>query len=145
VTLGFSTQIGKRAGPTYEALGTDLKLKIERLGMDTEYAVNYSMTGVGVSRSLYIEPYYTFFNEKLLIYIAADYLDNPLGGLIGVTGTLSDPFQKWLLGGGINWLPYQFTRFRLGFLFNDYPGSTASLSGANPNYCSLDLSAGVEF
>jgi hypothetical protein len=45
----------------------------------------------------------------------------------------------------VNWLPYSFTRFRFGLLYNDYVGSTATLAGADRNYFSLDLSAGVEF
>jgi len=143
--IGFSTQVAKRHGYTYEAVGADLKVRVGRAGADAEYATNYTASGVGVSRSYYVEPYYTFFNDKWLIYGVADYLGNPLGQTIGSVVDLSDPFEKWEFGGGINWLPYTFTRFRVGLLYNDYEGSTAGTGGINRNHFALDLSAGVEF
>ena len=45
----------------------------------------------------------------------------------------------------MNWLPYSFTRFRLGLLYNDYVGSTDDQADTERNYFGLDLSAGVEF
>jgi hypothetical protein len=145
LTIGFSTQEAKRHGYTYEAVGADAKMKVGRAGFDSEYAANYTASGVGVSRSYYIEPYYTFFGEKIVLYGVADYLDDPVSETIGLTETSFDPYQKWELGGGINWLPYTFTRFRIGLLYNDYVGANANDGGANRNYFSLDLSAGVEF
>jgi hypothetical protein len=144
-TIGFSTQVAKRHGFTYEAIGADLKVRVGRAGADAEYVANYTASGIGVSRSYYVEPYCTFFNDKWLIYGVADYLGNPLGQTISSAVILSDPFEKWEFGGGINWLPYTFTRFRVGLLYNDYEGSTAEGGGINRNYLSLDLSAGVEF
>jgi hypothetical protein len=145
LTWGVSTQAAKMHGYTFEVIGTDLKLKTGRFGMDMEYAAHYSASGVGVARSYYAEPYYTFLNEKFLIYGAVDYLGNPFGETIGLVSTGLDPYEKFELGGGVNWLPFSYTRFRLGLLYNDYVGSTANLAGAERNYFSLDLSAGVEF
>jgi hypothetical protein len=145
MTIGLSTQEGKRHGYTYEAIGADVKMRADRFGADAEYATNYTASGVGVSRSYYIEPYYRFFGEKFLVYGVADYLDNPLGETIGPSESSFDPFQKWELGGGVNWLPYTFTRFRVGLLYNDYVGDDANEGGSNRNYMSFDLSAGVEF
>ena len=151
LTLGASTQVFKRHGFTSTTVGADLKYKNGAMGMDAEWATDYTASGFGVSTSYYAEPYVTLFNEKFLIYLAADYLGNPEGETIGPfsTGpasfTTPDPFQKWELGGGVNWLPYSFTRFRLGLLYNDYVGSTDDTGDSERNYFSLDVSAGVEF
>ena len=144
LTLGLSSQTGKQGGTTYEAIGGDAKLKFERLGADAEVAANIK-GGEADSASFYVEPYYTFLDGKVLLYAAVDYLDNPGALTVSSAGQVPDPYQRWALGGGLNWLPSRYTRFRIGFLFYDYVGATAELSGINRDYYSLDLSAGVEF
>ena len=144
-TFGVSSQIAKRGQYTYEALGADLTAKAGEAGLDAECAVNYTGAGVGSSSTFYAEPYYDFFGGKLLFYLVADYLSASTATTTDPAGNVPDPYEKWAFGGGINWLPYQFTRFRLGVLFYDYTGPSANLGGAVRDYWSLDLSAGVEF
>lgn len=142
VTVGASTQVGKQGGSTYTSIGTDLRLRLDRFGADAEAAVNVK-TNLSDSSSYYVEPFYTFLGESVLVYGVFDYLDNP--GNFTEPGMLPDPYQRWVFGGGINWLPSHFTRFRLGLLYNDYVGANASVAGQYRNYYALDLSAGVEF
>lgn len=145
LTLGTSLQIAKRDGTPYEAIGMDASFKDGNLGADAEWAVNLSTGSAGISRTFYVEPYYTFSQEKFLVYLAADYLDDAVGQNIAVNGFLPDPYAKWEFGGGINWLPYTFTRFRVGVLFHDYMGNSAAEAAEYRNFFSLDVSGGVEF
>jgi hypothetical protein len=91
--------------------------------------------------SYYVEPYLTFAQNTWLIYLAADYLDNP-----GYKqGAVADPFEKWVLGGGVNWLPVTYTRFRLSYLYHDYIGDTRTIAGQGRDYHAVDASAAVTF
>jgi hypothetical protein len=144
ITLGVSDQVFKRQGLTSEAVGADFKFRDGRVGLDAEWVSNYLLSGPGFTTSYYAEPFVSFFENRILVYLAADYLGNPWGLTIG-SSSLADPYQRWEWGGGLNWLPYSFTRFRVGVLYSGYVGSTASPRGENRNYVSLDLSAGVEF
>ena len=93
--------------------------------------------------SYYIEPYVSFFDGAFLVYGAADYLDNPTN--VTTLNGRSDPYKKWALGGGVNWLPLSFTRFRLGYLAHNYVGTNAIVSNQNRDFYSLDFSAGIAF
>ena len=82
--------------------------------------------------------------QTWILYAFADYLDHP-NNLTNLTATLPDPYRKWELGGGVNWLPTSFTRYRLGFTVAEYVGDTAVIAASDRDYWSLDLSAGVAF
>ena len=79
LTVGASSQVFDRHGFTSTTVGADLKYKNGAVGMDAEWATDYTASGFGVSTSYYAEPYVSLFSEKFLIYLAADYLGNPEG------------------------------------------------------------------
>lgn len=143
LTLGASQQTGKRGGNPYTAWGTDAKLILGRFGFDSEAIVNTSQDND--PWSFYFEPYFKLIGDEFLVFGAIDYFDNPLGQTGAGSGALNDPYRKLQYAVGMNWLPISYTRFRLEFLFNDYRGDTATLSGQNRDYYQLDFSAGVAF
>ncbi|MCM2278632.1 MAG: hypothetical protein NDJ89_11215 [Oligoflexia bacterium] len=143
LAVGISSQVAKRAGDTYKAIGGDLAFKLGRFGMDSEVVFNVS--GGEDPWAFYIEPSYVLSKGNFILWSAVDYLSNPLGQTTGARGILPDPIAKWEYGAGINWLPHSYTRFRLGLLFHDYTGDSATIEGRDRDYVSLDLSAGVAF
>jgi hypothetical protein len=150
LTLGLSSQLGKRSGDTYKALGTDIKIILEDFGIDAELARNISESKD--PWTFYLEPHLTFFHGAFIVYIAIDYLENtlnstvaPIGSGGGIRGPLEDPNQEWVWGGGVNWLPTPLVRVRLGFFAHDYTGDTALISQQERDYYNIDASIGVAF
>ena len=137
--FGFSTQEAKRGGQTYDAFGVDTNIRVNRLGIDLEGIFNRSGSSEGNPKSFYLEPYISLLSEKITLYGAVDYIDSPTAQLDVDPAVLSDPYERWEYGGGINWLPYHPTRIRLGFLYNNY----TQVKGRN--YSNVDLSVGLEF
>jgi hypothetical protein len=141
LTLGISGQSGRQSVDTYYAYGADLNLKSGQLGLIAEYAQNQVTNGKPTTTSYYAEPYISSADGTWLVYGAADYLDNPSY----TVSTTPDPYQLWSYGGGVNWLPISYIRYRVGVLAHEYVGPTSSVNGQERRYYSLDLSCGVAF
>jgi hypothetical protein len=146
VNLGVSTQVAKRDfenDETYDTLGTDARLRFDRVTITTEASKSFS--DGPQPWSFYIEPDVDVHNQSVLLYAFLDYLDNPNNRTGAGLASLADPYKKWEYGGGVNWLPTSYTRLRFGLTMNDFVGNTASNFGQNRNYWNLDASAGVAF
>jgi hypothetical protein len=152
LTLGLSTQIGKLSplslapgvpGGSFQTYGADVRYKIHKFAVVTEFA--QQMNEGDDPWSAYVEPSYAFYGEEWLAYAHADYSKSPLNMTGSGTTALSDPYEKWEYGVGINWLPTSYTRVRLGYVMHDYTGDRAVITGQNRDYWGFDLSAGVAF
>jgi len=145
LSVGVSGQSGKQGNDDYYSYGADIDAKFGAFGILTEYGRNVLWTGTPSPHSYYVEPYYSFAQGEWIIYLSADFYDNP--NYIGMTtaGSGPDPYTVWEWGGGINWLPYPTTRLRLGFVSHDYITHTAEVNGRDKDYYSFDLSVGVAF
>lgn len=141
--FGVSAQIGKRGEYTYEVVGGDLRVKYGRWQLTTEYGRQF-IEGDD-AWSVYLEPSVSILNEQVILYVFADHANSTFSQTGSGSRAFSDPFRKWEYGGGINWLPTAYTRFRLGITENDYVGDTASIAGQNRDYTTYDLSFGVAF
>lgn len=143
VTGGLSTQVGKYSTGTDEVVGADLRFKLGKVAVTSEYVRH--VTEGDDPFSYYVEPGVFLANEKFILFGFADYSQNPLNELTNAGQTIDDRYKKWEYGAGINWLPTVYTRFRLSFTYNDYVGSTSRLDGQNRDYHSVDVSAGIAF
>lgn len=144
VIVGVSGQTGQNISDTYYVYGADLDFHKDQFGFTMEYARNISSDKeLQTPESYYIEPHYTFPNNEWLIYGVADYLSFP--NLKTGAAQTDDPFQKWIYGAGLNWMPLPVARFRLGLLSHNYIGSTSSINGQQRNYFAVDFSCGVAF
>lgn len=142
VRFGLSTQTGNTRTGGEQTIGSDLRLRLGAFTILSEYARRF--TKPGDPWNFYVEPNYAL-TPRFLVYLFADYATNPLNRtVVGVTA-LADPWTKLEYGGGVNWLPTPFTRFRAGFFLFDYLGSTAVERGQNRDLAAIDLSAGVAF
>lgn len=139
LTLGVSTQVGKRNGETFKVIGADLNLKSPHFGLWAEAATNLLTTEN--PWTAYIEPSFGIFRESFLVFGFLDYASSPLASV----GVLSVPYRRIEYGGGINWLPSSYTRFRLALYFFDYLGDTATILGQNRDFMATDVSAGIAF
>ncbi|HXH32394.1 MAG TPA: hypothetical protein VNJ01_16455 [Bacteriovoracaceae bacterium] len=144
VVTGLSAQTGKNEYESFETFGTDLRLDLHPFILKAEYI--RQMAKEDDPWSAYLEPSVFIYQEEILLYAFGDYSNSPQNKSVAVapSGTL-DPYKKWEFGAGINWLPTSFTRFRLGFTYHDYVGTTATIDGINRDYYSLNVSAGVAF
>lgn len=140
VVAGLSTQIAKGPRDTSETIGADFKIDLFPFTLRSELFKQFA-EGSDLW-SFYVEPAVYTLNEEFLFYVFGDYFHNPQNETVP---SVRDPYSKWEYGGGVNWLPTSFTRFRLGFTIHDYVGKDAILSGQNRDYLSLDISAGVAF
>lgn len=140
VVAGISAQTSKGENESYETIGGDIKFEQFPFIVRSEF---FQALSKGTDPwSMYVEPAIYVFEEKVLLYVFADFLNNPKNETNNI---LSDPYQRWEYGGGVNWLPTSYTRFRLGLTYNDYIGNSNSIEGQQRDYWSLDLSAGVAF
>jgi len=144
--LGTSTQIGKLGVITSEALGGDLEFKMKPFVLTSEYVHTFVHSNDD-PWSVYIEPSLMIVREIVLVYVFADYADNPLNQPIfgAARPGMIEPYMKWEYGAGVNWLPTSYVRLRLGLTYNDYVGSNSRLNGQDRNYIGTDFSAGVTF
>ena len=143
VSAGLSTQVKKVSDDTVKTVGADFKIRADRLTLTTEFAQNYGMNEQ--PWTIYIEPDFQLKNETIILYTFVDYLSKPNNRTGTGATSLADPFAKFQYGGGVNWLPTSYTRFRTGVTLNQYTGSNALAFGQTRNYVSYDLSAGVAF
>jgi hypothetical protein len=144
VTLGLSSQIGKIEDDGFQVLGTDVRINYLPFHFVGEFAQNM-IKGEDVW-SGYVEPGYYILDEEVLLYVFGDYAYSPRSKASGPTEvSISDSYQKWEYGGGVNWLPTSFTRLRLGLTIHDYTGSSSSIKGQERDFVSLDISAGIAF
>lgn len=137
---GLSVQTAKYHGEIEEVVGADLRVRFSDFLITSEYARHLSDNKKD-PWSAYFEPGYFIYQEEILLYTFIDYSESPLNR----TGTISDPYHKYELGTGINWLPTSYTRLRMGLTYNDYVHDRAVIQGQNRDYTSLDLSVGVAF
>jgi hypothetical protein len=145
LNLGLSTQVSKRGEETFQALGADIRAKLGRFTVTSEWSKSDG-SRTEQPWSAYIEPDYDLYNEVVLLYTFADYLSAPNNTTVGTNGlSLDDPYKKMEYGGGINWLPTSYTRLRLGVTFNDYLGYAVVTNTQTRNYWNLDISAGISF
>jgi hypothetical protein len=142
MTFGLSSQTGKLTNDAYTSHGADVVFQSGSSGVKLEYGRSQLASGASAPVSYYIEPFYGF-GGAWVVYGVADYLDNPTN--VMTAASVPDPYQKWVLGGGVNWLPVSNARFRLGLLSHDYVGDTATINGQSRKYYNLDLSCGVAF
>lgn len=141
--LGLSSQVGKSEFETFEVVGADINFDLGKYRLHTEYMRRVSE--MDDPWSFYIEPSIYIYEEEVLLYLFADYAQSSLNETGTGSNALSDPYEKWEYGAGLNWLPTSFTRFRLGLTYNDYIGSRDQVEGQERDYLSVDLSAGVAF
>ena len=141
ITVGISGQTGDQGVNGYfYNYGADVNFEHEMGGVVAEYLRNVT-SGVPVVESYYVEPYFNFADGEWVVYAAADYINNPNHKV----GAVADPYEIWKYGGGVNWLPIANTRFRLGYMINDYLNSTNTIAGQERDYSMIDFSVGVAF
>jgi len=144
MTVGLSSQVGKIEDDGFQVFGTDFQFNRLPFHFVGEFA--QSMIKGDDVWSGYVEPGYYIFEEEVLLYIFGDYAFSPRSKTTSAAGaSVSDAYQKWEYGSGVNWLPTSFTRLRLGLTYHDYVGSTSILQGQDRDYLSLDISAGIAF
>src|SRR5690606_35851054 len=132
VTFGISTQAARRDGSVAPVVGADLALRLGRLNVFSEFARRFA---VGDDPwTIYLEPNYAIIGDQLLAYVFADYGRNSLAKTLTATGALNDSHQRIEYGGGLNWLPTAYTRFRVGIYVFDYVGDRAVVSGQNRDW-----------
>lgn len=141
--MGLSFQTANRSGVVYQAFGADMEIRKGKFGLVAEAATNQDESRKD-PWSFYLEPFYTFKEDTRLVYLAIDYMDNPLGETSGAS-RLEDPFRKWIYGVGINLLPQAYVRLRAGLSFHDYVGEEVEGDEYERDYQSLDISAGIAF
>ncbi|MCC2678768.1 MAG: hypothetical protein K0R29_1344 [Pseudobdellovibrio sp.] len=141
LTLGLSVQTADQGARGYwNSYAADVKYEYEKGGVVAEYAKSKT-NGEKELESYYVEPYWNLKEGEWVLYVAADYINNP-NRLSGVT---PDPYEIWRYGAGANWLPIPNVRVRAGILKNDYMNSTDTIAGQERDYYAIDLSAGVAF
>lgn len=138
--LGASSQIVDRSTDTVFNLGGDVEWKFKRFGATAEYMRSLS-SGEDLWTA-YAQPYVQLAQGKWVLHADVDYANRPLHFSDGAAAV---PFQKWELGGGVNWLPWSFLRARLLVLYNNYTGSSASTGGKTNDYYTVEYSTGIEF
>jgi hypothetical protein len=142
VRFGLSGQAGNTRTGGEQTVGTDLRVRLGPFTLLSEYARRF--TAPADPWNLYFEPNFAL-TPRFLVYAFADYAEAPLNRTVVGASALSDPWTKFEYGGGVNWLPTPFTRFRVGLYFFDYRGATAVERGQDRDLAALDLSAGVAF
>lgn len=142
-TYGFSMQNGSMPGGSYTSYGIDVDRHAAWGGFTAEYAKNFLSDGSTVAESYYLEPYMNIESPKLIGFVAADYLDNPYNSTAGTA--FVDPIKKWIIGGGLNWLPISYARFRIGVFTHRYQGPTSHSGGQKRDYDSYEFSTGIAF
>ncbi|MGZ5280284.1 MAG: hypothetical protein ACXWC9_10095 [Pseudobdellovibrionaceae bacterium] len=144
-TIGISSQSGDDRDHKFNSYGVDINTKNGRFGLTAEYA-RTPVRGLDlVTESYYTEPFVTFYHDTVVIYAVADYFNNETYTSIRGGAVVTDPYERWSTGGGINWLPIPAVRLRLGYLVHNYIGDTAVISDQNRDYQSADFSVGVTF
>ncbi|MGE4105602.1 MAG: hypothetical protein AB7F66_00180 [Bacteriovoracia bacterium] len=143
LTLGISSQFGKRDQDTFKTWGLDMKLKSHPFVVTSEFARQTS--AAGDPWSVYFEPSVAVYEEDWLVYAFIDYADSAQNRVGSLSAGFADPYELLAYGAGVNWLPTSFTRIRLGLAMQNYIGSTAVIAGQNRDFMVYDLSAGVAF
>jgi len=144
-TIGISSQSGHDRDHRFNAYGFDINSKKGRYGLIAEYARTPLQGSDLATESYYVEPFITFKEDTVILYAAADYINNETYTSIRSGASISDPYERWSSGGGVNWLPVPFIRLRLGYLVHNYIGDTATINGQDRDYQSADFSVGVTF
>jgi hypothetical protein len=138
---GLSVQSAKYNGHIEEIYGYDIKVQTKDFLVTSEYAIHLR-TDSDNTWSAYVEPSVFLYKEEVLLYTFLDFAQSSANK---TGGTISDPFQKYEYGTGVNWLPTSYTRLRAGLTIHDYVDANAVILGKNRDYVSLDISAGVAF
>ena len=115
----------------------------EYFGLTLEWA-RHDET-VGNPESFYIQPYVRLLDKKLVVFIDADYLKNPLGQTTLGSSAVNDPYIKWEYTAGVNYHFLPNAKLRLDFIFHDYTGVTAVVARQNRDYYSVSFSSGFSF
>lgn len=142
-TAGTSFQYGERQQGSYFSQGIDLDIKYNQYGFLGEYATLVNSGDALDSESYYAEPYYKFYEDQWLVYVSAEYLRTL--DRYDVFTQIPDPFEKFVSGIGVNWLPFATTRFRLGYLKHDYLNESDSTNGQKKDFDVIDLSVAIAF
>lgn len=141
-TVGTSFQSAKKTHGSYFAHGLDINIKYNQFGLLGEYGTVVNTQALD-AESYYVEPYYKFFEDHWLVYVSIEYLRTL--DRFDVFTQIPDPFEKYVYGTGVNWLPLPNTRFRLGYLKHEYLKETDSQNGQNKNFESIELSLAIAF
>lgn len=141
IKAGLSLQSGEQANSSYYSFGVDIDYRAKDTGVMLEYARNSPSGGLPAITSYYAEPYYVWAEGVWLVYAAIDYLNNPTR----TVGAVADGFERWQLGGGVNWLPVPSARVRFGVLQHDYIGTASMINGQERDYYTLDFSVATAF
>lgn len=142
-TLGISAQTGRNNSDNYQVLGLDFTLDLSSFKVLSEGIIQ--LVDGENPWAAFVEPTLFIYREEVLAFAFAGY-SNGAQNVTRVNGAaIADPYQKWEMGGGLNWLPITYTRLRTGITFHDYVGDTEEISGQNRDYAVLDFSAGVSF
>ncbi len=140
IKIGTSAQILDWGTDTVFNVGADLDIKYKSFGVRTEYARSFT-AGTDIWTA-YVQPYFEFNDGKWVIHADADYANRPMQANDAATFL---PFEKWELGGGVNYLPWHFLRARLLFLYHDYRGVSATTAGLTNDYYTVEYSTAIEF
>ncbi len=140
---GLSFQTAKFNGSIEEVLGYDIRFQASSFVLTAEYANH--LTKNDNPWTFYIEPSVFIYREEVLLYTFIDFAQSTLNKTGVGPGALSDPYQKYEYGLGLNWLPTSYTRLRAGFTYNDYVHGSSTILGQDRDYYCLDISAGVAF
>ena len=132
VTFGISSQLGQN-NRGYQTWGSDILLQFDSLDIYAEYAHSYYNDHQN-PYSFYLEPNVELWDQQVLFYAFGDFELSPLNRTLA----LEDPYQRWIYGIGVNWLPTSLIRLRLGVAHSDYTQN-------DRNYSSVNLSAGISF
>jgi hypothetical protein len=144
-TFGISAQLARDGDSSFQSTGADINGKIQRFGWTLEYAKSRVNNSGTVTESYYFEPFVTFMQDKFLIFLNTDFINNEAFMTTRAGTAVNDPYKKWRTSVGINFLPTAFVRIRLAYSQHDYIGDTAEINGQNRDYQGLDLSVGVTF
>lgn len=140
IKIGTSAQILDWGTDTVFNVGADLDIKYKSFGVRTEYARSFT-AGTDIWTA-YVQPYLELDEGKWVIHADADYANRPLQANDAATFL---PFEKWEMGGGVNYLPWKFLRARLLFLYHDYRGVSATTAGLTNDYYTIEYSTAIEF
>lgn len=140
IQTGLSYQTAKYSFNMDHIIGYDLRVQTEDILVTAEYAVRFCTERN--PWSVYLEPSLFIFREEVLLYTFVDYANSPVNK---TNNTISDPYQKFEYGTGLNWLPTSYTRLRLGTTYHNYIHDSSLIQGKNRDYISVDISAGVAF
>lgn len=139
IVLGVSDMTQERNGTTYSVFGSDFKWSLGSFSLQVEY-LRGSLAGFPDGSAYYVQPSFSLFDDKVVVFGQIDYLKDPTNTRRGVKlsdpRTL-DPIEKSKYTVGVNYLPWHILRTRFEVARVSYTDTG--------NYWSAYASAAVTF